>query len=222
MMTRHPRESFFRLVRADLEAFAELKRTRVDTLGGFADAVMFPGAMAVMLFRLSSLCHQRGLRIFSRLLYILNVVLFGADLAPKATAGPGLVLPHPVGVIIGADVVLGKKVRVFQQVTLGAGAFENPEFDGMPTIGDEAWIFGSAKVLGPVAIGSHAIVAVNAVVHGSVPAGAVVGGQPASILKYRDGFSAPPGADATLPRPRRNGTANGASPALTASTTAQS
>jgi serine O-acetyltransferase len=188
-------ESFFATVRADIEAFAELKRGRLDTPAGVADAVMFPGVMAVLLFRLASVCHRRRLKLLSRLIYILNVILFGADLAPKARLGPGLTLPHPVGVIIGADVVAGRKLRVFQQVTLGAGAQEDPALDGMPTLGDGCWVFGSAKLLGPILVGDAVLVSVNSVVMKSVPSGAVVAGNPAIIRRYREGFTAPPDMD---------------------------
>ena len=46
-----------------------------------------------------------------------------------------------------------------------------------------AWIATNAVVIGPSRIGAHAVVASGAVVVGDVPAGAVVGGVPARVLR---------------------------------------
>src|SRR5690348_5116154 len=85
-------------VRADLEAFAELKGVRLSSPLGLVNVLLHPGVMAVLIFRLASFCHRYYLRPISRLLYILNVILFGVELMPSARIGPGLAMPHPVGV----------------------------------------------------------------------------------------------------------------------------
>lgn len=182
------RPSFAATIWADMENFASLKGTSLRSVGGVLDVLFFPGVMAVILFRLSSVFHRAGLRPISRLLYILNVVLFGADLAPGMQIGPGLALPHPVGVIIGAGVRMGRNVRVFGGAQLGGAAYEDRSRDGFPVVGDECWIFGGAKVLGPIAVGDHAMVAAGALVLQAVPAGGIVTGIPARFQRYRDGF----------------------------------
>ncbi|MBC7678293.1 MAG: hypothetical protein H7233_04805, partial [Pseudorhodobacter sp.] len=63
---------------------------------------------------------------------------YGADLDYRASIGPGLVLRHPVGIVVGRDVVIGARVRLFQNVTLGnrmSGSATRP--DGMPTLEDD-------------------------------------------------------------------------------------
>jgi len=162
--------------------------------------------MAVLLFRLAASCHRARLRPISRLLYIWNLMLFGVDIAPQARVGPGLVLPHPVGVAIQGNVCIGRNARVFQGVSIGGAASEDPSRDGFPTIGDNCWIFAGAKVLGPVTIGDAALIAVDALVVRSVPAGAVAAGNPARVVRYR--ATSPPAA-AGLP------TASGAPLAFT-------
>ena len=186
------RTSFLATVRADLESFAELKGVRLSTPWGFLDVLLFPGVLAVLLFRVSGVLHRWRLRPLSRLLYVLNLVLFGVDLAPGASVGPGLALPHPVGTAIAPLSRVGRKVRIFQGVSVGGVSYEDPGRDGFPTVGDECWLFAGAKILGPVEIGSHAMVAANALVIRSVPPGAVVVGNPARVVRYREGFSPPP------------------------------
>ena len=67
---------------------------------------------------------------------------------------------------------------IFQNVTLGSN--RKP---GVPIVGGHVDIGPGAKILGPVTIGDHATIGANAVVLSDVPAGAVVGGIPARVLK---------------------------------------
>jgi serine O-acetyltransferase len=178
-------------IAGDLANFAAAKGQAPSSIGARIDAALLPGAMAVILFRLASWCHRHRLRPLSRLLYILNLMLFGVDLAPGLVAGPGLVIPHPVGVVIAARAVLGRNVRVLSGVTIGGGGGDERDPDAMPIIGDECWILSGAKVLGNVEIGHHAVVAAAAVVLDSAPPGSVVAGIPATMRRFRDGFGPP-------------------------------
>lgn len=54
------------------------------------------------------------------------------------------------------------------------------------TIGDFVWLGSNVTILGNVTIGDGAIIAAGAVVTKNVPYCAIVGGNPAKILKYRD------------------------------------
>ena len=54
------------------------------------------------------------------------------------------------------------------------------------TIGDFVWFGNRVTVVGNVTIGDGAIIAAGAVVTKDVPPYAIVGGNPAKILKYRD------------------------------------
>jgi serine O-acetyltransferase len=176
------------MIAGDLANFAAAKGQATSSIGARIDAALLPGAMAVIVYRLASWCHRHRLRPLSRLLYILNLVLFGADIAPGLVAGAGLVIPHPVGIVIGARVRLGCNVRVLSGVTLGGGSRDEQDPDAQPIIGDECWILSGARVLGKVEIGHHAVVAAAAVVLDSVPPGAVVAGIPATMRRFRDGF----------------------------------
>jgi serine O-acetyltransferase len=175
-------------ITADLANFAAARQRPPESVAARVDAALLPGAMAVMLFRLASWCHRRRLRPISRLLYILNITLFGLDIAPGVDAGPGLVIPHPVGVVIAAGTRLGRNVRLFNGVAIGGGGGDDGDPDAMPVIGDECWIGSGARVLGGVAIGHHAIVGACALVMRDVPAGAVAAGIPASVRRFRPGF----------------------------------
>jgi serine O-acetyltransferase len=96
--------------------------------------------------------------------------------------GGGLVLPHPNGIIIHPDTIVGPNCRIFQQVTMGTGS--RP---GLPVIGAHVDIGAGAKILGGVKIGDFAIIGANAVVISDVPAGATAVGVPAVIKTNAQG-----------------------------------
>lgn len=174
------------VLRADMAALAAaegLRRPRRSTVLRFA---IHPGAWAVVLFRLATALHATGLRPLSRLLYLLNMALTGADCAPGAAVGPGLVLPRPQGTGFGHDVRIGARVILESGVRVGGGGLEDRDADGMPTIGDGCVLLDGAKVFGPLTLGEDVRVGYNCWVVRDVPSGAVVEGSPGKIRHPND------------------------------------
>ncbi len=68
---------------------------------------------------------------------------------------------------------------------IGGHCAEDARTHGTVTIGDEVWIGYGATILSGVTVGRGAIVAAKAVVTRDVPPFAVVGGNPARIIRYR-------------------------------------
>lgn len=104
-------------------------------------------------------------------------VVCGADIPLTAKIGGGLLLPHPNGIVIHPDAVIGPNCLIFQQVTIGTRAGGLP-----PVIGGHVDIGAGAKILGSLNIGDHANIGANAVVLKDVPAGKTAVGIPAAII----------------------------------------
>jgi serine O-acetyltransferase len=122
-----------------------------------------------------------GLKLLTPILTWLNVIIFGIEFTAKCKVGPGLMLPHTVGTVVGAREI-GANVTIYQGVTIGA-KFVDLQFDESkrPTIEDDVAIGAGSKVLGGITIGSGSKIAPNAVVFEDVPANAIAIGNPAKI-----------------------------------------
>ena len=97
-------------------------------------------------------------------------VVTGADI-PLNTCniGGGLLLPHPQGIVLHPDVVVGANCLIFQQVTITGGV----------RLGYHVDIGAGAKIIGPVTIGNNVIIGANAVVTKNIASDVTVVGIPA-------------------------------------------
>lgn len=111
-------------------------------------------------------------------------IVTGADIPINCQIGGGLLIPHPNGVVIAPDAVIGPNCLLFQQVTIGGDG------TGVPVLGGHVDVGAGAKILGPVRVGEHARIGANAVVVHDVPAYATAVGVPAKIVHS----AAPPSA----------------------------
>jgi len=86
----------------------------------------------------------------------------------------GIIFPHPYGVIIHSQAVIGENTTVMQQVTIGGKSLT--ESEGAPRLGRGCYVGAGAKILGPVTIGDNVTIGANAVVTRDAPDGCVVVG----------------------------------------------
>lgn len=167
--------------RRDTAAAAELAGRDLRSPGDVVAVALLPGLWAVLAFRVATALHERGLRVLSRSIWFVSMVLFGSDFQAGATVGPGLAVANPVGCGFAYGSRLGRDVRFVGSVRLGGGGFEDPSQDGFPTIGDGCWLLEGAKVFGPVVVGEASVVAANTVVTKDVPPRSIVSGINARI-----------------------------------------
>ena len=116
--------------------------------------------------------------------------LCGMKLSYNVPVGRRVRLDHFGGMILGARAI-GSDVTLRQNTTLGIAA--PSDLNAKPVIEDGADIGAGAVILGDIVIGRGAVVGANAVVTRSVPAGAVVGGVPARLIRMQDGSPPPEG-----------------------------
>ena len=109
-------------------------------------------------------------------------------LAIDARIEPGAIIRDKV--IIGKNAVIGARGKIGKRVHLGAGAVVagvlEPPSKSPCEIGDDVMIGANSVILEGVKIGNGSVVAAGSVVVDDVPAGVVVAGSPAKIVKSVD------------------------------------
>jgi serine O-acetyltransferase len=131
---------------------------------------------AVALIRFQFWCARRHLpTIFAAKLLFWG---FGIEISKQAKIGPGLRLPHPMGLIIAPNVSIGDDCDIYADVrlVLAHGAKQGPQ------IGNHVFLGDGAKVVGHVQVGDHAVIGVSTVVTKDIPANATAVGIPARIV----------------------------------------
>jgi serine O-acetyltransferase len=138
----------------------------------------YPGIRAMIHHRVAHQLYRLGVPLLARLVAELAHGETGIDIHPGATIGPGFFIDHGTGVVIGETAQIGRNVRLYQAVTLGAKRFATDE-DGHlqkggarhPIVEDEVVIYAGATILGRVTIGKGSTIGGNVWLTRSVPAG---------------------------------------------------
>jgi len=108
----------------------------------------------------------------------------GIDINPGASIGESFFVDHGTGVVIGATAVIGRCVKLYQGVTLGALSVSRDEVDGRrgqkrhPTIEDDVTIYAGASIHGgDTVIGKGSVIGGNVWLTKSVPPGSKIFGR---------------------------------------------
>ncbi|WEF25603.1 serine acetyltransferase [Paracoccus sp. S3-43] len=156
---------------------------RGDPSARSLDEVVFcyPGVAAMLRHRIAHRLGGLGARMIARIMAEYSHALSGIDIHPGAQIGPACFIDHGTGVVIGETAVVGRNVRLYQQVTLGAKRFEDDGNGGLvkgqprhPVIGDDVVIYAGATILGRIEIGKGAIIGGGVWVTDPVAPGSVV------------------------------------------------
>ena len=133
-----------------------------------ATLIFNPCFHSIVLFRMSNFFYRIKLAPFAKIVWYVNRLFFHVDIDYRANIGGGFVLVHGLGVVIGRGVIAGKKLKIYQGVTLGGdqGRYieENEKKFWMPIIGDNATIYTDAKIFGPVRIADNVKIKANEIV----------------------------------------------------------
>ena len=156
---------------------------RGDPAARSVDEVLlcYPGLRALISHRIAHELYRLGLPLIARVVAELAHAETGIDIHPGATLGSGCFIDHGTGVVIGETAVIGERVRIYQNVTLGAKSIPT-DGDGHavkgqprhPVVEDEVVIYAGATVLGRVTIGRGSVIGGNVWLTRSVPPGSVV------------------------------------------------
>lgn len=92
------------------------------------------------------------------------------DIQSDIEIGPGLKLLHPFGIVLGWGTRIGSNVTILHNVTLGARHSHPVGLYRMaPTVEDNVTIYPQSVLVGPITIGSEAVIGAGSFVDQDVP-----------------------------------------------------
>ena len=127
------------------------------------------GFRAVSYLRLQNFCYLHRSEFFPFLFfahYLRRFIIsnFGLDACFGNSIGGGLRIEHPVGIVIGGGVIIGKNAIILQGVTIGEKYVDSRSDGSYPCIGDNVVIGVNTVLLGNIRIGNNVIFGANSLV----------------------------------------------------------
>lgn len=132
----------------------------------------YPGFTAIAIYRFAHEFYRLKVPIFPRLLTEYAHQMTGIDIHPGAHIGERFAIDHGTGIVIGESAVIGKNVKMYQGVTLGALSVNKKlaKSKRHPTIEDDVVLYAQAIILGgDTVVGHHSVIGGNVWLTKSVP-----------------------------------------------------
>lgn len=177
-----------RLVELDVQAAFD-----GDPSASSRDVIIFafPGNLAITIYRMAHVLFELDVPLIPRIMTEYAHNRTGIDIHPGATIGERFFIDHGTGIVIGETTVIGRDVKIYQGVTLGAlstrGGQKLRDVKRHPTIEDNVTIYSGASILGgETVIGKDSIIGGNVFITKSIPAGTTVSVKNQELI-YKDG-----------------------------------
>ena len=136
----------------------------------------YPAIEAITAYRVAHVLYQEHVEMIPRIISEYAHSKTGIDIHPGAQIGERFFIDHGTGVVIGETSVIGRNVKIYQGVTLGAlsiprgGDVAQRSGRRHPTIEDNVTIYSGATILGgDTVIGSGSVIGGNVWIVHSVP-----------------------------------------------------
>ena len=150
----------------------------------------YPGFKTIAIYRVSHVIYELGYKVHARFFSEIGHSMTGIDIHPAATIDYPFFIDHGTGIVIGQTSTIGKNVKLYQCVTLGALSLSNAqELRGVvrhPQVGSNVTIYAGASLLGAITIGDNVTIGSNVFLTEDVPSNTrVVIGKPELIIKSK-------------------------------------
>lgn len=137
----------------------------------------YPGFYATGAYRFAHALFQSNIPFLPRLMAEFAHSRTGIDIHPGAAIGSPFAIDHGTGIVIGQTAIIGRNVKIYQGVTLGAMSVKksNSMRKRHPTIEDNVILYAGCTILGgDTVIGHHSVIGGNVWLTSSVEPFSVV------------------------------------------------
>jgi len=128
----------------------------------------YPGIRALTNYRIAHELLLLEIPLIPRIISEMAHSQTGIDIHPGAEISEFFAIDHGTGIVIGETCIIGKNVKIYQGVTLGAKSFPLDEngnpIKGIPRhpiVEDNVVIYSGATILGRVTIGKNSMIGGN-------------------------------------------------------------
>lgn len=133
----------------------------------------YPGIYATTIYRIANIFYQLEEKVLARLCSEIAHSRTGIDIHPGANISSPLFIDHGTGIVIGETSIIGKYVKIYQGVTLGAMSLrKGQQLKGNkrhPTIGDNVTLYANSTIVGGnTFIGDNSTIGANVLLTSSV------------------------------------------------------
>ena len=129
-----------------------------NTAKGSLKTFLTDGTSANILYRTMQYSNHLNIIPLAWLFQYINKIINGCIIGLKAEMGAGLVLVHPVGIIINSAVIAGENLIIQSGVVVGENKGQSPKLGNNIFIGSGAKIFGGITIHDNASIGANAVV----------------------------------------------------------------
>lgn len=151
----------------------------------------YPGFMAIVIYRIAHEIYKLDVPIIPRVITERAHEITGIDIHPGAEIDSPFFIDHGTGIVIGETTKIGKHVKLYQGVTLGALSVDKSLTDKKrhPTIEDDVIIYSQAVILGGnTIIGKNSIIGGNAWVTQSVAPNSIISSKMEVRVRSTDNY----------------------------------
>ena len=150
----------------------------------------YPGYKAIAIYRVSHILHKLGYKVHARFFSEIGHSMTGIDIHPAAVIDYPFFIDHGTGIVVGQTSTIGKRVKIYQSVTLGAISLSDAEkwrnVVRHPQVGNNVTIYAGASLLGAINIGDNVTIGSNVFLTEDVPSNTkVVIGKPELIIQSK-------------------------------------
>ncbi|MDD5736885.1 MAG: hypothetical protein PHH20_01160 [Candidatus Omnitrophica bacterium] len=165
----------------DYAFWLEINHKKVG-IASWVSFMLLPGTCAVYIYRIAHWFDGFNIRIASRIMQNIGIMLTGTDLNPRADIGKGFIIFHTPATAftgkLGENAVSAGALKAGGDGTdldVGAGP-------GLPVIGNNVQFGVDVLILGPFCIGDNCQILSRSSIFKDIPANSVVAGTPARVI----------------------------------------